>query len=109
MAVVILPDAQDDLLALQEYMLDKWSEADWLNAEAEIFDKLEKIDAGLFNGTSVQELVSVGIVDYQNVYTSHHKLVYRRIANTTYVYLVASHRQDFPTLLVKRLLKFDIR
>ena len=85
-------------------MLDKWGEASWLKAEDEIFDKLAKVDAGLFNGTPVQELTSVGIWDYQNVYTSHHKLVYRRVDNDTYVYLVASQRQDFPTLLMKRML-----
>jgi len=37
MAVTILPDAQDDLLSLQAYMLDHWSEADWLKVEDEIF------------------------------------------------------------------------
>jgi len=42
MAVIILPDAQEDLPSLQEYMLDKWGEAEWLKAEDEIFDKLEK-------------------------------------------------------------------
>jgi plasmid stabilization system protein ParE len=105
MAVIILPDAQDDLLWLQEYMLAQWGEASWLKAEDEIFDKLAKVDAGLFNGTPVQELAEVGILDYQNVYTSHHKLVYRRLDSDTYVYLVAGHRQDFPTLLMKRLLK----
>lgn len=105
MAVIILPAAQDDLLWLQEYRLDNWDEASWLKAEDEIFDKLAKVDAGLFNGTPVQALASVGVMDYQNVYTSHHKLVYRRVGNDTYVYLVAGHRQDFPTLLTKRLLK----
>jgi hypothetical protein len=53
----------------------------------------------------VQELASVGIFEYQNVFTSHHKLVYRRINSDVYVYAVAAHRQDFPTLLMKRLLK----
>jgi len=105
MAVIILPDAQDDLLWLQEYMLNKWGETSWLKAEDEIFDKLTKVDAGLFNGTPVQELASVGILDYQYVYTSHHKLVFRRLGTDTYVYLVAGHRQDFATLLTKRLLK----
>jgi plasmid stabilization system protein ParE len=105
MAVIVLPSAQYDLLELQEYMLTKWSKADWVTAEDEIFDKLEKVDVGLFNGTPVPELAVVGIVDYKNVYTSHHKLVYRRIDGDTYVYLVAGHRQDFPTLLMKRLLK----
>ena len=105
MAVIILPGAQDDLVRLQEYMLDNWGEASWLKAEDEIFDKLAKVDSGVFNGTPVQLLASVGILDYQNVYTSHHKLVYKRVADDIYVYLVAGHQQDFPTLLIKRLLK----
>jgi len=105
MAVFILPDAQDDLLSLQEYMLDQWSESDWLKAEDEIFDKLALVDTGLLTGAPVQELAGVGIFEYQNVLTSHHKLVYRRIDKDVYVYAIAGHRQDFPTLLMKRMLK----
>jgi len=105
MAVIILPDAQEDLLSLQECMLDKWEEVEWLKAEDEIFEKLEKIDAKSYPGTAIKELASVGIFEYQNVFTSHHKLVYRRIDDDIYVYVVAGHRQDFATLLMKRLLK----
>ena len=105
MAVIILPAAQDDLLSLQAYLLDKWSEAEWLKAEDEIFEKLALVDTGFLTGAPVQELASVGIFEYQNVFTSHHKLVYRRINADVYVYAVAAHRQDFPTLLMKRLLK----
>jgi plasmid stabilization system protein ParE len=104
MAVIVLPDAQADLLSLQDYMLDKWGEVAWLKAEDEIFEKLEKVDSGIFTGTPVQELASVGILDYQNIYTSHHKLVYRRIGNDIYLYLFAGHRQDYLTILAKRLL-----
>lgn len=105
MALIILPDAQEDLLSLQEYMLNTWSEADWLQAEDDIFEKLALVDTGFLTGAPVQELASVGIFDYQNVFTSHHKLVYRRIDGDTYVYAIAGHRQDFPTLLMKRLLR----
>ena len=105
MAVIVLPDAQHDLLSLQAYMLGRWDEPAWLAAEDEIFAKLERVDAGVFNGTPVPELADVGIYEYQNVFTSHHKLVYRRIGGDTYVYLVAGHRQNFPTLLMKRLLR----
>jgi plasmid stabilization system protein ParE len=105
MAVFILPDAQEDLLSLQEYILDKWSEADWQNAEDAMFDKLALVDTGFLTGAPVQELASVGIFEYRNIFTSHHKLVYRRINADVYVYALAAHRQDFPTLLMKRLLK----
>ena len=43
MAVIILPDAQTDLLSLQDYKLGKWNEAAWLKAEDEIFEKLENV------------------------------------------------------------------
>jgi len=105
MAIFILPDAQEDLLSLQEYMLDKWSESDWLKAEDEIFEKLALVETGFLTGASVQELACVGILEYRNVFTSHHKLVYRRIGDDTFVYAVAGHRQDYPTLLMKRLLR----
>ena len=105
MAVSILPDAQDDLLALQEFMRDKWSAAHWRKAEDEIFEKLALVATGFLTGAPVQELALVGIFEYQNVFTSHHKLVYRRIDTEVFVYAVAAHRQDFPTLLMKRLLK----
>jgi plasmid stabilization system protein ParE len=104
-AILILPDAQEDLLSLQEYMLDKWSESDWLKAEDEIFEKLALVETGLLTGASVQELASVGILEYRNVFTSHHKLVYRRVGDDIFVYAVAGHRQDYPTLLMKRLLR----
>jgi hypothetical protein len=105
MAVFILPDAQEDLLSLQEYMQGKWSEADWFKAEDEIFEKLALVDTGFLTGAPVQELASVGVFEYQNVFISHHKLVYRRINADVYVYALAVYRQDFPTLLMKRLLK----
>ena len=105
MAVIILPDAQDDLLSLQEYMLNQWSEVEWLKAEEEIFEKLQQVDAGNYPGTAVKELASVGIFEYQYVFTSHHKLLYRQIAENIYVYAIAGYKQDFPSLLMKRLLR----
>ena len=105
MAVIILPDAQDDLFSLQEYMLDQWGEIEWLKAEDEIFEKLQQVNAGNYPGTAVKELTSVGIFEYQYVYTSHHKLVYRRISENIYVYAIAGHKQDFQSLLMRRLLK----
>ncbi len=103
MAIIILPDAQTDLLSLQDYMLNKWGEVAWQKAEDEIFEKLAKVAAGTLNGSAVPELASVGILDYQHVYSSHHKLLYRRIGKDTYLYLVAGHRQDYPAILTKRL------
>ena len=105
MAIIVLPDAQEDLLWLQTYMFDRWSEDEWVQAENEIFDKLALVDSGLLSGACVQELASIGIFEYESVLTSHHRLVYRRINADVYLYAIASHRQNYPTLLMRRLLK----
>ena len=105
MSIVILPDAQEDLLSLQDYMLEHWSEPDRVTAEDEIFEKLTQVDSGFFVGSPVPELASIGMLDYKHVFTSHHRLIYRRIDSTTFVYTIAAHRQDFPVLLMKRLLR----
>jgi toxin ParE1/3/4 len=102
---IILPDAQDDWPSLQAYMLDQWGEVEWLKAEDEIYEKLQQVDAGNYPGTAVKELTSVGIFEYQHVFTSHHKLVYRQISENIYVHAITGHKQDFLSLLMKRLLK----
>ena len=51
MPVIILPDAQEDLLSLQEYMLDQWGVKAWLKAEDEIFEKLKTVEANSRMGT----------------------------------------------------------
>lgn len=69
---------------------------DWLKAEDKIFGKLTLVDTDVLTAAPVQELASVGICDYRNVFASHHKLVCRRIGDDTFVYAVSGHRQDYP-------------
>ena len=89
MAVITLPDAQEDLLSLQEYMLDKCDVTTWLKAKDEIFEKMESVAAGVSHGRPGPELASVGIFNYQNVFTSHHKLVYRQCDDDLFVHLIS--------------------
>ena len=103
MSIVILPDARDDLLSLQSYMLERGNEPLWLKAEDEIFQKLAELDSGFLSGTVVQVFADVGIFDYKTSVTSHHRILYRKIDDTLYVYAIAGHQQDFQTLLMKRL------
>jgi plasmid stabilization system protein ParE len=105
MAVVILPDAQVDLLDLQDYMLERWTHELWLAAEDDIFSKLAQVDAGFITGPVVPLLVSVGMMDYRTVLSSHHRILYRQIDGNTYVYAVAGQAQDFPALLLRRLFR----
>jgi hypothetical protein len=105
MAIVILPDAQADLLERQDHMLQRWSTELWLAAEDEIFAQIAKVDTGFIAGPVVALLADVGITDYRTVLSSHHRVLYRPWDGNTYVYAVAGQTQDFQALLLKRLFR----
>ncbi len=103
MTILFLPDAIADLRGLQHHLLRHWSVSVWMTAESDVVGELTLLDDGHLTGANVPELASVGIIDYRQITTSHHRLIYRQIQDTTFVYLVAAHRQDFQALLQQRL------
>lgn len=105
MTIVILPDAQADLLDLQDYMLQRWTPELWAAAEDDIFDKLGQVDSGFMTGPAVPLLANVGMTDYRTILSSHHRILYRQVEGNTYVYAVAGQTQDFQTLLLRRLFR----
>ena len=105
MAIVILPDAQADLLDLQDHMLERWTPEPWQAAEGDIVVQLAQVDSGFITGPVIPLLASVGITDYRTVRSSHHRILYRQIDGDTVVYAVAGQKQDFQTLLLRRLFR----
>lgn len=105
MAIIILPDAQNDFLVLQRYMLKQWNAQLCEKAEDEIFGLLEQIEAGKRSGQAIAELTDIGMTDYQAVLTSHHRIVYRKIDEDIFVYIVATQQQDFMSLLTRRIMQ----
>ena len=105
MAIVILPDAQADLLDLQDTMLARWTPELWQAAEQDVFAQLAQVDSGFISGPVIPLLASVGMSDYRTVLSSHHRILYCEIDGKTYVYAVAGQTQDFQTLLLKRLFR----
>jgi len=105
MAIVILPDAQADLLDLQDHMLERWTPELWLAAEQDIFDQLAQVDSGFITGPVIPLLAGVGMMDYRTILSSHHRILYRQIDGNTHVYAVAGQAQDFQTLLLRRLFR----
>lgn len=105
MAIVILPDAQANLLDLQDYMLERWTPELWLVAEDDIYAQLAQVDSGFITGPVVPLLASVGMTDYRTILSSHHRILYRQIDGDTFLYAVAGQMQDFQTLLLRRLFR----
>ena len=105
MAIVILPDAQADLLDLQDHMLERRTPEPWQAAEGDIFVQLAQVDSGFITGPVIPLLGSVGMTDYRTILSSHHRVLYRQTDGNTCVYAVAGQAQDFQTLLLRRLFR----
>jgi len=49
MAIIILPDAQEDIKALRRYMVKKWTLPMWVDAKRELFVRFEDIQSEKLN------------------------------------------------------------
>ena len=108
MAIIILPDAQEDIKALRRYMVRKWNLPMWGDAKREIFAHFEAIQSGKLNGFQIPELASLGIDTYQQTLTTHHRIVYEKESHKLLVYIVEGQRQDFKSLLHRRILNRSV-
>jgi len=104
MAIIILPDAQEDIKALRRYMVKKWTLLMWVDAKRELFVRFEDIQSGKLNGFQIPELAAVGIDTFQQTLTSHHRIVFEKEPQKLVVYMVAGQQQDFKSLLSRRIL-----
>lgn len=103
--VVITEDAQRDL----EEIIDYIEATDSIGAANHVLDQLEKQILGLGGyperGNYPKELVATGMREYREKHFKPYRIIYRIVANTVIVYLIADGRRDMLALLSKRLLR----
>lgn len=102
--VFLTEDAATDLSDIHEYLAQNESpeKADY------VLGKIESVFIRLKNspnrGVYPQELVSIGIRDYREVFFKPYRIIYRVIDKKVYVFLIADGRRDMESLLQRRLL-----
>ena len=103
--VFLTDDAAHDLDELHGYISrhDTPGKADYVLAQ------LEKAFASLAEsperGAYPQELLHLGIREYREIFFKPYRMIYRIVAGTVYVLLVADGRRDMLALLQRRLLE----
>ncbi len=103
--VFLTDSAVSDLEELDTYI----AQYDSLQSADEVLSKIEEIINSLSElperGTYPQELLSLGIRDYREVFFKPYRIIYRVIKNKVYIYLIVDGRRDMQTLLKRRLLE----
>lgn len=103
--VFLTDSAVGDLEELDAYITQydsPQSADDVLSQIEELINSLSDIPE---RGTYPQELLSLGIREYREVFFKPYRIIYRVIKNTVYIYLIVDGRRDMQTLLKRRLLE----
>lgn len=72
-----------------------------------VLDKIEETFSSLADhperGAYPNELLSVGLREYREIYFKPYRIIYRIIGNHVYVMVIADGRRDMQSLLQRRL------
>lgn len=102
--VEITLDAQADLEDIYDYIAKHDSQP----AAEHVIDKIEaaglKLSVFPEKGSVPAELLDLGIRDYRQTSWKAYRLIYRIVDAKVYIYVIGDGRQDFRTLLMRRLL-----
>ncbi len=103
--IFLTEDAANDLGEIYSYIV----KYDSPNKAEYVLDQLEKkfISLGELpeRGVYPQELLSLGIREYREIFFKPYRIIYRILNKTIYVYLIVDGRRDMQTLLQQRLLQ----
>jgi toxin ParE1/3/4 len=101
--VSLTKDAERDLEEIYLYI----AEYDSLASADHVLDRLVKATEALKTspdrGSYVNELRSLGISEYRQIFFKPYRLIYRVHSKQVIIYLIADGRRDMESLLARRL------
>ncbi len=103
--IFLTDDASRDLEDLYRYIAshDAPGKAD------DVLDQIEKAFSNLSEyperGAYPKELLAVGLREYREIHVKPYRIIYRVMAESVYVMMIADGRRDMQALLQRRLLQ----
>jgi len=103
--VFLTDDAARDLEDLYDYIEkhDAPGKADHVLEQIE--KRFTSLSENPHRGTYPKELLTIGLREYREVFFKPYRIIYRVMAETVYVMVIADGRRDMQALLQRRLLE----
>lgn len=102
--VSLTRDAERDLEEIHAFIAERDSPA----SADHVLDRLSRAAEALCTtpdrGSYVDELRSIGMSEYRQVFFKPYRLIYRVLAQPVVIYVIADGRRDMVSLLTRRLL-----
>jgi toxin ParE1/3/4 len=104
-SVVITESAEKDIIGIYQFI----AEHDSPEAADYVLEKLESACYGLDvepnRGKQIQELASIGVTAFRQLYFKPYKVIYQIQGNKVYIMAVIDGRRDLEELLIEKLLR----
>lgn len=102
--VSLTKDAERDLEEIYSYIAEHDSQASADHVLDRLIRATDALKTTPDRGSHVDELRSLGISEYRQVFFKPYRLIYRVHARRVVVYVIADGRRDMGSLLTRRLL-----
>lgn len=106
--VMLLEDAEKDLKNIHSYIKNQFSRALANEIYINIKNNILLLQKNSYLGQIIPQLETLGMTNYRYlVVKNKNKIIYEidESAKVIYIYLICNDRQDFDTILEKRLLQ----
>jgi plasmid stabilization system protein ParE len=106
--VLMLDDAEQDLLDIHAYIQNRFSEFLANEIYQEIRDGILMLEDNPHLGTTIPQLAALGMINFRHmVVMQKNRVVYEMdVPNQLiYVFLVCTERQDYDSVLRKRIMR----
>jgi toxin ParE1/3/4 len=102
--VSLTKDAERDLEDVYSYIVENDSQASADHVLQRLVHATDALRTSPDRGSYVNELRSLGISEYRQVFFKPYRLIYKVHAKQVIVYVVADGRRDMESMLARRLL-----
>jgi toxin ParE1/3/4 len=101
--VYLIEQAESDLYAICSYVASNDSEAAAEKLFKKLTDLILKLETLPERGRHPQELLRIGLVEFQQLGAKPYRIIYQNIGNSVYVHAILDGRRDLEDYLMQRI------
>ncbi|CAN5331850.1 type II toxin-antitoxin system RelE/ParE family toxin [soil metagenome] len=104
--IVILQQAELDLLELKNYIVKNFSLSSWQNSYTQIKKTIHSLKSFPQAGKIPTELQELNLTQYRQVFSGLNRIIYELRQDLIYIHIICDTRKDMQNLLTRRLLQW---
>ena len=102
--VVVLPQAEEDLREIYQYLTHQFSRKEWLEAYRKIKQSIIQLKSFPESGAIFPEVQGLHLTQYRQIIAGMNRIIYEIRSDVVYLHIICDSRREMKAMLTKRLL-----